>query len=639
MRLAQGLRLGPYEIVSVLGVGGMGEVYRARDTRLNRDIAIKVLPASFAADAEHLRRFEREAQAAGALNHPNILAVFDVGSHDDSPFLVRELLRGETLASRLKSGPLPPARALDFARQLAAGLAAAHAQGIIHRDIKPANLFLTTEGRLKILDFGLAKPHVPETDDVTRPQSLTESGVVLGTLGYMAPEQVRGQRADPRTDIFAFGVVLYEMLTGQRPFAGPSAVETMHAILRAPPPDLPTGVALAAPALVRILGRCLEKDPDERFHSAHDLGLALELLGAGSAAEIVQSEPDLSGQPAPRSAAHLAALTVAVLVAGGAGLWAGLRWSRTPADPPAMTFLTYSGHDASPAASPDGKTIAFMSDRNGTPQIWLKQMAGGGELALTQGSDDFPRFSPDGSAILFIRTAGLTHALYRVPLLGGDPRKLLDDVAGADWSLDGRLGFTRWVSGDRNGSIVGVADPDGTNAHEVTFISGRALITPRWSPDGRTIAAVNGRGEVSAGFGVDLVDVAGKTSRLLPTLRANMRVSSVVWSADSRAIIYSEAESVAAWLSGSSARIVREDTASGTARTLLWVPNHSLTLDTLGPGRLLLDARSSRENLIESGTVSGEPAKWLTHGNSTDRQPTYSPDGQWVAFSSNRGGN
>jgi Tol biopolymer transport system component len=305
-----------------------------------------------------------------------------------------------------------------------------------------------------------------------------------------------------------------------------------------------------------------------------------------------------------------------------------------------LVSLTFSGHDASPAASPDGKTIAFMSDRDGVPRIWLKQVAGGGELALTEGRDDSPRFSPDGSTLLFVRTVGTASSVYRVPLLGGDPRKLIDDATGADWSPDGRrLGFTRWLSGARSGSVIGLADADGSGAHEIAYVAGRSLITPRWSPDGRSIAAVNGLGTVATGFGVDVVDVATGRVNRVPPVRTGMLQSSVVWSADSRSFICSEAESMSAWESGSSARVVQQDVATGAARPLFWVANHSRTIDVLGPGRLLLDLRSSRENLRELSLDGHGASRSLTLGNSTDRQPVYSPDGKWVAFSSNRGGN
>jgi TolB-like protein len=281
--IAAGSRLGPYEIVSAIGAGGMGEVYRARDTRLRRDVAIKVLPASFSQDTDRLRRFEQEARAASALNHPSILTIHDLGTHAGAPFVVAELLEGETLRERIAPGPVPARQAVAFAIALAHGLAAAHERGIVHRDIKPENLFITRDGRLKILDFGLARVMVSQTSATGAPTAgATEPGTVLGTASYMAPEQVRGQATDARSDIFSFGVVLYEMLSGRRPFTGDSAVETMNAILRDDAPALDPNLGVS-PALERIVRRCLEKRPDLRFPNARDLAFALESVGPAAA--------------------------------------------------------------------------------------------------------------------------------------------------------------------------------------------------------------------------------------------------------------------------------------------------------------------------------------------------------------------
>jgi eukaryotic-like serine/threonine-protein kinase len=284
--LAIGSRLGPYEIVAPLGVGGMGEVYRATDTRLGRDVAIKVLPASFSNDPDRLRRFEHEARAAGILNHPNITAVYDVGTVGDAPYVVSELLEGETLRSRLAGGALAPRRAIDYALQIAHGLAAAHEKGIVHRDLKPENLFVTKDGRVKILDFGLAKLTQPEKGgpqtNLPTETAGTEPGVVMGTLGYMSPEQVRGKPADARSDIFSFGSILYEMLSGRRAFQGDSAADTMSAILREEPAELSATNQQVPPALDRVVRHSLEKSPEQRFQSARDIAYALEETLAGS---------------------------------------------------------------------------------------------------------------------------------------------------------------------------------------------------------------------------------------------------------------------------------------------------------------------------------------------------------------------
>jgi serine/threonine protein kinase len=269
--LASGSRLGPYEIVAPLGAGGMGEVYRARDPRLGRDVAVKVLPASFSQDTDRLRRFEHEARAAGVLNHPNITAVYDFGSAEGSPYVVTELLEGETLRTRIAMGALSTRKAIDYAIQIARGLAAAHEKGIVHRDLKPENLFVTRDGRVKILDFGLAKLTHPERAGAPITEAPTETrgtdpGVVMGTVEYMSPEQVRGLTADQRSDMFAFGAILYEMLSGKRAFHGATVADTMSAILKEEPPDLSLTNRDIHPGLERIVRHCLEKNPDERFH-------------------------------------------------------------------------------------------------------------------------------------------------------------------------------------------------------------------------------------------------------------------------------------------------------------------------------------------------------------------------------------
>src|SRR5450432_891362 len=302
MNLTPGTKLGPYETLSLLGAGGMGEVYRARDSRLKREVAIKVLPHALSLDTDRLRRFEQEALATAALNHPNILAVFDIGTNEGSPYVVSELLEGETLRERLRGGSIATRKALDYALQIAHGLAAAHEKGIIHRDLKPENLFVTNDGRVKILDFGLAKlVETPEGTPVTglptataHGAAATEPGVVLGTLGYMSPEQVRGRGADARSDIFSFGAILYEMLSGRRAFQGDSAADTMSAILREDPPELTLTNQNVSPGLERVIRHCLEKNPEQRFHSAHDLAFDLEALSGISASRAAPNAPGRS---------------------------------------------------------------------------------------------------------------------------------------------------------------------------------------------------------------------------------------------------------------------------------------------------------------------------------------------------------
>ena len=336
MTLVAGSRLGPYEVLSPIGAGGMGEVFRARDPRLGRDVALKVLPADHAADPDRLRRFEQEARAVAALNHPHILAVHDVGREGGVSYVVFELLEGQTLRRKLERGPLPARKAVDYAVQICRGLSAAHARGIVHRDLKPENLFVSQEGQVKILDFGLATLRPPQAtggiDSLSPTQSApTAAGAILGTAGYMSPEQVRRQPADARSDLFVLGAILYEMLSGRRAFRGETAADTDAAILDQEPPEIVGGEGPVPPGLERVVRRCLEKDPEERFQSARDLAFALEALTGPSGSE---AAPPL--RPRRRwlkRAAFLAAVIAAILVAV---------WSKGRSGTPAVGPITRS---------------------------------------------------------------------------------------------------------------------------------------------------------------------------------------------------------------------------------------------------------------------------------------------------------
>ncbi len=491
MALTSGTKLGPYEIIAPLGAGGMGEVYRARDSRLGREVAIKILPSSFSRDPNRLRRFEQEARAASALNHPNILAVYDVGMHDGAPYLVTELLEGATLRDRLSSGALPPRRATDCAVQIAKGLAAAHDKGIVHRDLKPENVFVCRDGRAKILDFGLAKLIAREPGDATvsdlELDNQTEAGVVMGTAGYMSPEQVRGEKADQRSDIFSFGAVLYETLSGQRAFEGRSSADRASAILKEEPPASGRNIAVG---LDRIVRHCLEKDPEQRFQSARDLAFHLEssssISESGAAATVALPKRRLTG-----ALGGLVALLVLAAVAAGA--W----WLRGRTEPGAKAvkfqrLTDYVGLEESPSFSPDGKAVAFVCDWAETRQIWIRLLAGGPPLQVTNGSGAHlePRWSQDSAAIIYFAppTGGSTQgALWEVSALGGTPRRLVSSMSGADVSHDGkRLTFFRL-----NGRQIelAVADRDGSNARVVTqAVTTFSYRQPRWSPDDASIA-------------------------------------------------------------------------------------------------------------------------------------------------------
>ena len=417
MSLSAGTRIGPYEVVSAAGSGGMGEVYRARDTRLNREVAIKVLPAAFARDPERLRRFQQEAQAVAALNHPNILAIHDFGEHDGSPYIVTEFLEGETLRGRLNSGALPVRKASEFAEQIARGLAAAHDKGIVHRDLKPENIFVTRDGRVKILDFGLAKLTPEATPEAATLASQTEPGMVMGTVGYMSPEQVRGQVADHRSDLFSFGVILYEMLSGKRAFQGQTSVETMNAILKEDPPEFAETNRSVPPALERIVRHCIEKGPEERFQSARDAAFALGALSdsSSSATGAVTVARRRAWRPWLRAAAEMALLGLALgllLTRNSAAPRSSVKAAILP--PPGDGFWANITQPA--AISPDGRFLAIIAMRNGHQQLWLRRL----DVADAQpiaGSEDAsnPFWSPDSRYIAFF----VPGKLKKVDVSGG----------------------------------------------------------------------------------------------------------------------------------------------------------------------------------------------------------------------------
>jgi hypothetical protein len=442
MSLAPGAKLGAYEIVASIGAGGMGEVYRARDAKLDRDVAVKVLPSNLSQDSTALARFEREAKAVAALSHPGILAIFDFGSADGVSYAVTELLQGETLRDRLAEGPLPARKALEYAVQVAEALAAAHDKGIVHRDLKPANLFVTTGGRVKILDFGLAVSRALPADGATQSVSPhdTTPGTILGTVGYMSPEQARGLPAGPGSDIFSFGAVLYEMLSGRRAFQRDSVAETLHAVLKEDPPDLVEASQGLAPALERIVRRCLEKRPEHRFQSAHDLAFALEGLGSPTGISRTVSMP-----PASRFAGSRALGPAALLVAGIAVGVLGDRLLRSPrpVQPPVYRRLTVDRGTVGRARfAPDGNTVVYNAAWRGEEtQVFATLIDSHNPRPLGLTGALLHAVSSASELLVGLEAGGPmtgTAMLGRVPLAGGAPRQVLADVTWADWSPDGR---------------------------------------------------------------------------------------------------------------------------------------------------------------------------------------------------------
>ena len=493
MSLTPGTKLGPYEIGAPLGAGGMGEVYRARDTRLGRDVAIKVLPKAVANDADRLRRFEQEARTIAALNHPNILGIHDIGAHDGAPFLVSEFLEGQTLQKKFESGPLPVRRAVEYALGITQGLAAAHEKGIVHRDLKPENVFVTRDGRIKVLDFGLAKLVRPEESQetvVTLTSPATLPGTVMGTVGYMSPEQVRGESSDARSDIFSFGAVLYEMLTGKRAFKRKTSAETMTAILREEPPALNDTGWQGPLALQRILVRCLEKNVERRFQSASDLAFAIESLSGTSTAKSV---------PQPKSRRAWLPWVIAAALLVGTAVREMVRPAAAPANPLETAHFTRvtDFESVEAAISPDGRFVAFVSDHDGPFDVWLTQLGTGRLINLTQGkAGPLPGplrsvgFSGNGSEI-WLGGEGLSMRLRLMPLTGGTLRNFLGEGAvNLAWSPDGeRIVYHTFGNGDP----MFVADRDGANARRIFGDQpGVHNHFPTWSPDGRWIYFVHG---------------------------------------------------------------------------------------------------------------------------------------------------
>jgi serine/threonine protein kinase/Tol biopolymer transport system component len=452
MSIDAGTKLGRYEIRAKIGEGGMGEVYRARDEKLNRDVAVKVLPAALSENSDRLRRFEQEAQAAGALNHPNILAVYDVGTYESAPYVVAELLEGETLRELLDHGPPSTRKAIDYATHIARGLAAAHEKGIVHRDLKPDNLFITRDDRVKILDFGLAKLALPAGDEVAQTDIATrkvhtDPGTVMGTAGYMSPEQVRGRAVDHRSDIFSFGAVLYEMLSGRRAFHGDSAIETLNAILKEEPAELTASNSNIAPAIERVVWHCLEKSPERRFQSASDVAFALESLSG------VTSHPSQQtlGALAPLSSARvwtrerliwLSACAV-LLVATAVLAWAYLSRSQTTAHAVRLALANpeKTTLPARVTVSPDGLRVVFIAtNADGKRLLWVRQLESLTAQPLT-GTDGAvsPFWSPDSRFIGYFANG----KLFKVDAAGGRPLALcdVDESRGGAWNRDGVILF------------------------------------------------------------------------------------------------------------------------------------------------------------------------------------------------------
>jgi serine/threonine protein kinase/Tol biopolymer transport system component len=690
-----GKQFGHYQILSFIGAGGMGEVYAAKDARLGRKVALKLLPAAAARDSVRLRRFEQEARAVGMLNHPNILTIHDIGTHENTPYLVSELLEGETLRARLKGAPLPQRKAVDVALQITRGLAAAHERGIVHRDLKPENLFITKDERVKILDFGLAKLTERRGDGATgrrgnentsspisQPHSLTDPGVVMGTAGYMAPEQVRGHEADTRADIFAFGVILHEMLAGARPFRGETAAETMNAILNSEPPALPALLRTQAPGLERVIHRCLEKRPELRFQSASDLGFALEALTAATLS-LPNAAAEAPTRPLPRGIARSWRNRLGWLAAGLlalTSLFFGVAYFRRPAGEVeplrlALTPPENAVRIADPALSPDGRRLAFVAFAEGKALLWVRPLSSlmAQPLPGTDGANG-PFWSPDGKAIGFFAQG----KLKKIALSGEPPVTLCDAPTnrGGAWNRDGVILFVP----HQNAGVQRVSANGGTPAAVTQLAAERqesSHLWPSFLPDGRHfLYLVNSAQTEQAGLYVAALDGGAKQRLFAATsgaLYANARRNGYLLFARDGALLAQAFDPERRELAGEPQRLAEEiggspfgkagfsaagngvlvyDTSvRNTDQQPGWFDRAGKQLALLGsPGSYLSAALAPDETRVAVARVERQTRAsdiWLldlargaeqrfTLDQASDLFPLWSPDGSRLAWTSMR---
>jgi len=642
--------LGPYRITGRIGEGGMGAVYRAEDTRLGRAVAIKVLTAVTLSDTERLQRFEQEARATGMLNHPNLLTIYDVGSTEGTPFLVSELLEGETLRDRIDHGAVPPRKAIDIALQLAHGLTAAHEKGIVHRDLKPDNIYITKEGRVKILDFGIAKlTPTGANDGPTFPMTATEPGIVLGTVGYMSPEQVRGEPVDRRSDIFAFGAIVYEMLAGTRAFKRDSSIETLTAILREEPKDLAEINPNIPTPLDRLVRGCLEKDREKRFQSARDLAFSLETLSSLSSHQTLSNVPNppelrRTGtavppasrtqtsmrprtvsvpKPKPRVSSGLLAALYVVSVAGAA--WGG--WflaNRLHAERPdvlfeRMTFRRGEMHGAHFGA--DGDTIVYSAAWDGKPsEIYVANRHSPEARPAGIAEADLLAISRSAELAILLRKDRLSGlgTLARVPVAGGTPRELADAVLQADWSPDGNtLAIIRAAEGKFR-----IEYPIGTVRYETPH----QLADIRVSPDGSRVAFAELHGGQSD---VVTLDRSAHTTSAIARGWSH-GVTGLAWTPDGKEI----------WISGtdtaSPPALYAVNVGTGDVRLVTRLTGSIRLFDISNAGRVLLSDGMWRAALeVQApGETTEHDASWLDWSIVSD----LSADGKTILFNETREG-
>jgi len=615
MTLLPGVKLGPYEIVAPLGSGGMGEVYRARDSRLHRDVAIKVLPEGVSRDADALARFEREARAVAALSHPNILGIFDIGREDGIAFAVTELLEGSTLRDEIEEARIPVRRCVDYAIQIARGLGAAHERGIVHRDLKPENVFVTRDGRVKILDFGLAKRLEVSSDasGVQTASRQTEPGTVMGTVGYMSPEQVRGRAVDPRTDLFSFGAILYEMLSGKAAFRRETSSDTMAAILKEEPADLALSGRQIPPSLDRIVRHCLEKDAERRFHSASDVAFDLEAIdGSGSGASGAMPAVSVRTRrwiPAVALAAALLAIPLA--------WWLGTR--RLHSATAEFHRLTFErGTVTGGRYAPDGQTIVYSAAWNGEPtRIFSTRTQAAGSTPFAIPSATLFSISRTGEMAIGLRFRSVNSlysagTLARVPISGTAPREVLENVISADWSPDGAELAAAQIAGGK----VLLQYPIGKTRYE----SGGWLSHIRVSPDGRSIAFLDHPGGSDGGT-VSVVKTDGSPKRDLA--KGWVSVEGLAWSPDGSEVLFTGTRF------GAATKLYGV-TLSGRERLILTTPNEDTLWDVAPDGRVLMTEDDWRAQM--SALPPGETQERDLSNLDYALVRSITPDGKRITF-------
>lgn len=627
MPLAPGTRLGNYEIVGLLGAGGMGEVYRARDLALGRDVGVKVLPTSFTSDADRLRRFRQEAQSTAALSHPNIVAIHYIGEENGTPFLVYELLEGESLRERLRRDAISVRKCLDYCGQILEGLAAAHERGIIHRDLKPENIFLTKDGRAKILDFGLAKLAVDMgASDAAGAATVTMGsvpGMVVGTIGYMSPEQVRGQTLDTRSDVFSFGVLMYEMLARRNVFLRPTSADTTSAILREEPAELSQAIPGISPGLDRIVRRCMEKEPGDRFQSARDLGFALQAV-SGSGSVSSGTEITAGHDEGRRSVKGFAA--VAVMLLALAGAFFGGRYLRGAAAPgqPEFQQLTFRrGTIYTARFGTNGETVLYSASMDGKlPRIYETRRDSPESREIGPENASLSSVSTTGELAVLLGCSNLTQALCqgtlaRVPISGGAPREVAPDVVAAEWTKDG----ADLVVVKRSGGRFVLQWPIGKTIYETSGW----IIAMRISPDGKYVAFADCPSPGNDAGTVTILDPTGKE-----IVKSDIwnSLEGLAWAPDGREV----------WFAASIGREgfadqIRTMDLSGRGRMLLRLPGITRLHDVGPNGRILLTKEEWRAIMPfhGPGDTKDRDLSWLDMSGLTD----LSTDARTLVFSEN----